>query len=124
MSRTEDPAQGQSNPGGTVATWMEAQVPANPSHDQLLILIHSSSGQLPTTPWSWEENRQVNYTSCVNELVGILIRIAFALTVTIKEDQPVGVTLVKLDLPGKMNRTPLADLVNPVSDLVSSLELW
>lgn len=28
-------------------------------------------------PWSWEENGQINYISCVNELIGSLIKIGF-----------------------------------------------
>lgn len=60
--------------------WMEAPGPANLSHEQLLILIRQSAH------WSWEENGQVCYSSCVNELIGVLTIIAFALTVTVNED--------------------------------------
>ena len=45
------------------------------THDQLLPLIHSSVGQLPTTSQSWKENGQVRYSSCVNDYIDIDIGI-------------------------------------------------
>lgn len=45
------------------------------THDQLLPLIRSSVGQLPTTSQSWKENGQVRYSCCVNDYIDIDIGI-------------------------------------------------